>query len=296
MKDNLRQEMSLPFIFTESEGVNVSFEFFPPKSENMEDTLWQSINVLAPMKPNFVSVTYGAGGTTKEATQNIVKEIKRETNLNVAAHLTCVGASKSEIKDIADQYWEEGIKHIVALRGDLPKGHNQGSDGYKYANELVADLKSFHDFEISVGGYPEKHPEASSMEEDLKNLKRKIDAGADRVISQFFIEPKLFIDFHEKARDIGITVPIVPGILPITNFDGAVKFAKLCGTSIPQWLHSLFSGLDEHQQQTKQIIGATVAAEQCRVLYEHGVRDFHFYTLNKAELTLAICHMLGKRV
>lgn len=293
MKEMLRKEMSIPFLSSENNGVQVSFEFFPPKTLQAEETLWQSLKLLAPIKPEFVSVTYGAGGSTRENTHRIVKNIKKETGLEVAAHLTCIGSSKAEIKEIADTYWAEGIKHIVALRGDLPEGHNHDHDDYKYANELVTDLKKYHDFEISVGGYPEKHPEAQTFEEDIENLKRKVDAGANRVISQFFIEPELFLNFYDKARNAGITVPIIPGILPITNIKTVSEFAKLCGASIPKWVYKIFEGLDE-KSGTKQMLATAIAIEQCRVLYEHGISNFHFYTLNRAELVKAICLVLGK--
>ncbi len=276
----------------DTQDLNVSFEFFPPKTEKMETTLWASVELLAPLNPNFVSVTYGAGGETRDRTHEIVKKLKVEKDLNVAAHLTCVGASRGEIDDIARKYWDDGIRHIVALRGDLPEGYDHAPDGYNHANDLVEGLKKIADFEISVAGYPEKHPEASSLEEDLDNLKRKVDAGADRIITQFFMEPETYIDFCDRARGANINVPIVPGIFPVTNFVRTVEFAKDCGTSIPEWMYDIFEKLAD-ESQTRQLVAAIIAAEQCRLLYNDGVRDFHFYTLNRSELVLAICHKLG---
>ena len=287
-------EMYFPFLSSSESDLRVSFEFFPPKTEKMEETLWHSVEQLSPLNPEFVSVTYGAGGTTRERTHDIVTKIHNDKDLNVAAHLTCVGASRGEIDDIARRYWDEGIKHIVALRGDLPEGYGHHSDGYKYANELVEGLKKIADFEISVAGYPEKHPEAETMEQDLENLKRKVDCGADRVMSQFFVDPENFLRFRDMAQEIGINVPIVPGILPITNFSSTVKFSKMCGTNMPAWMSELFEGLDGHPH-TRELVAVNLVSEQCRVLYENGVKDFHFYTLNRAELSLAICHVLGIR-
>ena len=290
--------MSLPFIAPQNCDLRVSFEFFPPKTEKMESVLWESLDVLAPLAPSFVSVTYGAGGTTRTRTHDIVQKIQNRTGVAAAAHLTCIGATKGEIRDIAQAYWDAGIRHIVALRGDAPEEtggkYTPISGGYAYANELVADLKKIAPFSISVAGYPETHPEAVNAQMDLLNLKRKVDAGADRIITQFFIEPEKFLSFRDRARAAGIDVPIVPGILPITNFSKTVEFAHKCGTEVPEWLETLFAGLDD-QPQTRQLVAATVAAEQCRALYAEGVRDFHFYTLNRAELALAICHMLGLR-
>jgi len=286
--------MSLPFILPDSCDINVSFEFFPPKTEKMKKTLWESIEILKPLKPKFISVTYGAGGSTRNRTHEIVTSINKRTGLNAAAHLTCIGASRGEIDDIARRYWDGGIKHIVALRGDLPKDYIPVKDSYNHANELVAGLKRIADFEISVAGYPEKHPEAQDIETDIDNLKRKIDAGADRIISQFFIEPKVFLYFCDKAKAAGINVPIIPGILPITNFKKTVEFAYNCNASIPDWLIALFKDLDI-QKKTRKLVAAMVAAEQCKTLYDNGIKDFHFYTINRAELTMAICHMLGLR-
>ncbi|MCP4355729.1 MAG: methylenetetrahydrofolate reductase [NAD(P)H] [Proteobacteria bacterium] len=286
--------MSLPFILPKDVDFNVSFEFFPPRTEKMEKILWESVELLSPLNPNFVSVTYGAGGLTRDRTHEIVKKLNTERDLNVAAHLTCVGASRGEIDDIARKYWDDGIRHIVALRGDLPEGHDHASDGYDHANDLVEGLKKIADFEISVAGYPEKHPEAVSPQEDLDNLKRKVDAGADRVITQFFVEPMIFLDFCDKAKSAGIDVPIIPGMFPVTNFERTVDFAKMCGATIPEWMHNLFSGLDS-QPETRHLVAEVIAAEQCKVLHDNGVKDFHFYTLNRSDLVLAICHILGLR-
>lgn len=289
-----RGRLSLPFIPPKSCDLEVSFEFFPPKTEKMETVLWESIEVLAPLQPRFVSVTYGAGGTTRARTHDIVTNIQKKTGIPAAAHLTCIGATRGEIDDIARQYWAEGIRHIVALRGDLPAGYTPVAGGYEYASDLVTGLKKIAPFEISVAGYPETHPEARNARLDMVHLKTKVDAGADRVISQFFIEPESFLTFRDRAVAAGVHVPIVPGILPITNFNKTVDFARQCGAQVPQWLAILFEGLDDHPQ-TRQLVAATVAAEQSRVLYANGIRDFHFYTLNRADLALAICHMLGLR-
>jgi methylenetetrahydrofolate reductase (NADPH) len=297
MPQENRGKMSLPFIAPQSCDLKVSFEFFPPKTLKMESVLWDSLHLLAPLQPEFVSVTYGAGGTTRERTHEIVAQINKKTGLHTAAHLTCVGATRGEIDDIAKAYWEAGIRHIVALRGDAPEEagkYTPTPGGYAYASDLVAGLKRVAPFEISVAGYPEKHPEAPSDVADIENLKRKVDAGADRVMTQFFMEPDSFLAFRDRAAAAGISKPLVPGILPITNFHRTVEFAKKCGTKIPDWMQQLFDGLDEHPE-TRQLVAATVAAEQCRVLYANGVRDFHFYTLNRAELVMAICHMLGMR-
>lgn len=294
MKSDNSKEMSIPFVTNDKSGdINVSFEFFPPNSEKMEQTLWNSIKHLAPTNPEFVSVTYGAGGSTRDRTHNVISRIKNETDLGVAAHLTCIGSDKAEIKDIAQKYWEMGIKHIVALRGDLPKGYNQDNEDFKYACDLVAFLKDLHDFEITVGAYPEKHPEAKTLDEDINNLKIKVDAGADRIISQFFMEPKTYLNFEEKVRDKGITVPMTPGILPITNFKQSFKFAESCQVAIPSWMNQIFEKA-ERQKVTKSLIAASIVVEQCRVLYSHGVQNFHIYTLNRHELSLAICHLMGK--
>ena len=277
--------------------VRVSFEFFPPKTEKMEEILWDSIQRLAPLEPAYVSVTYGAGGSTRQRTHATVVRIRRETVLEPAAHLTCVGAAREEIDEVARQYWRSGIRHIVALRGDPPEDvdrYEPHPGGYAYASDLVAGLKRVADFEISVAAFPEVHPEAASAEADLDNLKRKIDAGATRAITQFFFDADIYLRFLDRARAAGVTVPIVPGILPVTNFARVVQFAALCGTRVPGWMADLFEGLDD-RPETRKLVAATVAAEQCRALYANGVNDFHFYTLNRAELTYAICHVLGVR-
>lgn len=280
------------------QDVEVSFEFFPPKTEKMEAKLWDCIERLKPLKPSYVSVTYGAGGSTRERTHATVKRIRQETDLEPAAHLTCVGASRAEIDAIARQYWEDGIKHIVALRGDPPEGINEAyvphPEGYAYAADLVAGLKAIADFEISVAAYPEVHPQAASAEADLDNLKRKVDAGATRAITQAFFDVGSYLDFLEAVDKAGIDVPIVPGILPVTNFTRVKEFGAMTGMAVPGWMGDLFEGLDD-DPDTRHLVAATVAAEQCRVLYANGVKAFHFYTLNRADLSYAICHILGVR-
>lgn len=277
--------------------MNLSFEFFPPGDAEMEATLWRSVQRLAPLAPRFVSVTYGADGSTRTRTHQLVTRIQRETPLTGAAHLTCVGASRGEILDIARQYWDEGVRHIVALRGDPPQGvtcYEPRSDGFAYAADLVAGLKTVADFDVSVAAYPEVHPEAQSAQFDLDNLKRKLDAGATRAITQFFYDVDVFLRFRDRCAAVGICAPIVPGILPITRFPQVLRFAARCGASIPQWLAERFQGLDD-DAETRRLIAASVAIEQVQTLERHGVRDFHFYTLNRAELTYAICHTLGAR-
>lgn len=276
--------------------IDVSFEFFPPKTEKMEAQLWDTFETLAPLDPSFVSVTYGAGGTTRERTHATVARIAETTAIPAAAHLTCVEASKAEIADVANAYWEAGVRHIVALRGDPPAGSKfvPHADGYNSAADLVAGLKALHDFEISVAAYPEVHPEADCADSDMDNLKRKIDAGATRAITQFFYTPDTFFRFRDKAAAAGITTDIVPGIMPVSNFAALQRMSGMCGTSIPEWMAGLFDGLDDHPQ-ARQLVSATVAAEMCRRLYAGDVRHFHFYTLNRAELSYAICHLLGLR-
>lgn len=293
----LSPSMNLP-ITRPGQDVNVSFEFFPPKGKKAEEGLWDAVQELVPLHPAFMSVTYGAGGTTRERTHRTVTRIAQETRVPVAAHLTCIGAKRGEIDDIARQYWDAGIRHIVALRGDMPRDMGRQyvptPGGYAYASDLVKGLKKVADFEISVAGYPEIHPEARSLEEDIESLRRKVDNGASRIISQFFMEPTQFLRWRDMVADAGIGVPVVPGILPITNFPRTVEFAGNCGTQIPEWMSELYAQL-EASPQTKQLVSAIVAIEQCRVLYEYGVDNFHFYTLNRATLTLGICHMLGIR-
>lgn len=277
--------------------VNVSFEFFPPKTDKMKETLWSSITKLEELNPSFVSVTYGAGGTTRERTHNTVKRILDETSLRPAAHLTCVGASKAEINEVIKDYWDAGVRHLVALRGDPPEGSNRYEphpEGYQNAADLVAGIRGVGDFDVSVGAYPEIHPDSPTLAADLDNLKRKIDAGATRAITQFFFEAESYFRFLDHCQSYGINVPIVPGILPVTNFKSLTGFAARCGANVPAWLGEMFEGLDE-RPQTRNLVAASVASEMCRRLYAGGVRDFHFYTLNRAELTYAICHMLGLR-
>ena len=277
--------------------IGVSFEFFPPKTEAMEATLWDSIRTLEPLNPRFVSVTYGAGGSTRERTHATVERIVRETGLKPAAHLTCVDASRGEIDDVARAYWDAGVRHIVALRGDPPRAGEKFAahpDGYASAADLVAGLKRVADFELSVGAYPERHPDAASETADIEHLKRKLDAGASRGISQFFFEPETFFRFRDRAAAAGIGAELVPGILPVSNFAQLLKMAKGCNTAVPAWMARLFEGLDD-KPAARQLVAATVAAELTRRLYAGGVRQFHFYTLNRAELAYAICHLLGLR-
>ena len=277
--------------------IAVSFEFFPPKTEKMEATLWESIQTLEPLQPRFVSVTYGAGGSTRERTHATVERIVRETSLTPAAHLTCVCATREEIDEVARAYWQAGVRHIVALRGDPPE---QGAKfephpgGYANAAELVAGLKKVAPFEISVAAYPEIHPDSPTKAFDLENLRRKIDSGADRAITQFFFSPDCFFRFRDEVAAAGIAVELVPGILPVSNVAQTRKFAASCGASIPLWMDRLFEGLD-NLPAARQLVAATVAAELCGQLYAGGVRHFHFYTLNRAELAYAICHLLGLR-
>jgi methylenetetrahydrofolate reductase (NADPH) len=277
--------------------LRVSFEFFPPKTAAMEEQLWHAVKRLEPLAPQFVSVTYGAGGTTRERTHATVKRIVDETSLRPAAHLTCVGATREEIDRVVREYWDAGVRHIVALRGDPPAGSTSYAPhpgGYAYAADLVAGIRRVADFEVSVGAYPETHPEAASPDADLDNLRRKLDAGATRAISQYFFDVWTFLRFRDRCAKAGITAPIIPGILPVTNFQQVVKFSRMCGASVPGWLAALFDGLDE-DADTRRLVAATVAAEQVRRLQEHGVEDFHFYTLNRADLTYALCHILGMR-
>jgi methylenetetrahydrofolate reductase (NADPH) len=275
----------------------VSFEFFPPRTAEMEARLWQVIKRLEPLAPRFVSVTYGAGGSTRERTHATVRRIRQETTLEPAAHLTCVAASRAEIDAIAADYWAAGVRHIVALRGDPPDGaagYRPHPDGYAYARDLVAGLRRVAPFEISVAAYPETHPEAPSPERDLDNLKSKIDAGASRAITQYFFDVELYLRFRDRAAAAGIRVPIVPGILPVTNFAQVKKFSAACGASIPPWMAAHFEGLDD-DPDTRRLVAASIAAEQCRRLHKNGVHEFHFYTLNRADLIVAICHLLGVR-
>ncbi|HEY8194623.1 MAG TPA: methylenetetrahydrofolate reductase [NAD(P)H] [Hyphomicrobium sp.] len=276
----------------------VSFEFFPPKTEKMEETLWSSISRLAPLQPEFVSVTYGAGGSTRERTHATVTRLLRETELKPAAHLTCVDATKEEVDAVAQGYWDEGVRHIVALRGDPVQGagtqYQPHPGGYKNAADLVAGLKRIGNFEISVAGYPEKHPESVSSEADIDNLKAKVDAGADRIITQFGFDNAHFLRYLEKARAAGIWVPISPGIVPIHNFNQVANFAKRAGATVPSWMARRFEGLED-DSATTHLVAAAVATEQVMGLVDEGIKKFHFYTLNRADLVYAICHLLGLR-
>jgi methylenetetrahydrofolate reductase (NADPH) len=263
----------------------------------METTLWESVQRLESLAPSFVSVTYGADGSTRERTHDTVERIVKETNLTAAPHLTCIGASRGEIDDIAREYWDMGIRHLVALRGDPPQdadGYVPHADGYAYASDLVAGLKNVADFDISVAAYPEVHPEAPSASFDLENLKRKLDAGASRAITQFFFDTDVFLRFRDRVEAAGIESSIVPGILPITRFPQLQHFAAQCGATVPGWLHERFAGLDD-DAETRQMIAANIAIEQARKLRAEGVNEFHLYTLNRSELTVAICHALGVR-
>jgi len=295
--EEARRALEAPLFADVAGDAAVSFEFFPPKTEKMEETLWQSVETLAPLDPRFVSVTYGAGGSTRERTHATVARIVRETAIPAAAHLTCVDASRSEVDDIAREYWAAGIRHIVALRGDPPRAGEKFQprpDGYRNAADLVAGLKRIAPFEISVAGYPECHPDSADDSADLDNLRAKIDAGANRAITQFFFAPETFFRYRDRAAAAGIDVEIVPGIMPVSNFASTQRMAAMCGTDVPQWMARLFEGLDA-LPAARQLVAMAVAAELCRRLYAGGVRAFHFYTLNRAELSYAICHLLGKR-
>lgn len=280
-----------------TEPFSISFEFFPPNTPEMEETLWRSIKRLEPLAPRFVSVTYGAAGSTRERTHRTVRRIVDETSLVPAAHLTCVGATREDINEVADDYWNAGVRHIVALRGDPAAGtttYTPHPGGYACAADLVEGLRKRRDFELSVAAYPEGHPDAISPQQDLDNLKRKIDAGATRAITQFFFFNDVYFRFIERAQRAGITVPIVPGIMPVTNFVQMRKFAQKAGTEVPDSMARLFDGL-ENDPDTRKLVAATVVAEQCTTLARQGVREFHFYTLNRADLSFAICHILGLR-
>jgi methylenetetrahydrofolate reductase (NADPH) len=279
----------------------VSFEFFPPADEAMAQQLWQSVQRLAPLHPSFVSVTYGADGSTRTRTHEFVQRVLSETDLRVAPHLTCVGASREEVLEIARSYWRLGVRHLVALRGDAPPAslsadgrYQPYPDGFAYASDLVGGLAQAGDFEISVAAYPEGHPESGGVDADLQNLKRKVDAGARRAITQFFFDTDLFLRYRDRCATAGINTRIVPGILPITRFPQMLRFAARCGASVPEWLRSRFDGLDD-DPDTRRMIAANVAIEQVQRLRQHGVDEFHFYTLNRAELAYAICHALGLR-
>jgi methylenetetrahydrofolate reductase (NADPH) len=274
----------------------LSFEFFPPRTEVLEQQLWTCIQRLAPLAPRFVSVTYGAGGTTQARTHATVARIVQETQMVVAAHLTCVGATQEEVNAVARRYWDVGVRHIVALRGDPPPGADYAPHpgGYHYASDLVAGLKKVADFEISVAAYPDVHPTAISPVADLENLKRKLDAGASRAITNYFFDTTTYLRFLDLCLAAGIKAPIVPGIMPVSNFAQAVKFSDMCGARVPAWMGRLFEGT-ENDPETRRMIGMVVAAEQVRLLQANGVDEFHFYTLNRPDLTYAIAHVLGVR-
>lgn len=289
--------LAAPLFADVAGDIDVSFEFFPPKTEKMEETLWDSIETLKPLDPRFVSVTYGAGGTTRERTHNTVARIARETGIPAAAHLTCVEATREEIDQVAEEYWAAGVRHIVALRGDPPRAGEKYAThpgGYENAADLVAGLRKLHPFEISVAAYPECHPDSPNPAADIENLKRKIDAGANRAITQFFFEPDTFFRFRDDAAKAGIDAEIVPGIMPVMSFASVQRMSAMCGTDVPAWMERLFEGLDD-RPAARQLVAATLAAELSRKLYAGGVRQFHFYTLNRAELSYAICHLLGVR-
>ena len=273
----------------------VSFEFFPPNTEKMAATLWRSVERLAPLEPRFVSVTYGAGGSTRDRTHQTVERIVRETGLKAAAHLTCVAATRGEIDAVADRYWEAGVRHIVALRGDMPEAgqaYAPHPDGYAYATDLIVGLRRRHNFEISVGAYPEKHPDARNLDQEIDVLKKKWDAGADRAITQFFFEIDDFLRYRDRMAAAKIEMELTPGVLPVTNFQSLTRFAGRCGASVPTWVAERFEGLDD-DVETRTGVAAAVAVELCQRLRAEGVDSFHFYTLNRAELTIAICRMLG---
>ncbi|MCC8428697.1 methylenetetrahydrofolate reductase [NAD(P)H] [Reyranella aquatilis] len=278
--------------------LSVSFEFSPPRTDAAEKTLWETVTRLTPLRPSFFSVTYGAGGSTRQRTHDTVARLKSETGIDAAAHLTCVAATQGEIDDIARAYWDAGIRHIVALRGDPPGGmggaYTPHPGGYANAAALVAGLKKIGNFQISVAGYPEKHPASADEKADLDNLKAKVDAGADRCITQFFFEAEDFLRFRDRAAAAGVNVPIVPGIMPVSNFAAVNRIAGLCGSKVPPWFANMFEGLDD-DLETRRMIAATVAGDLCRRLQSEGVGQFHFYTLNRADLTFAICHLLGVR-
>lgn len=283
--------------YNNSTATRVSFEFFPPKTPEMEETLWRSIRRLEPFQPELVSVTYGAGGSTRERTHDTVKRIVQETSLTPAAHLTCVGASRAETDEVIRAYWDAGIRHIVALRGDMPElgaPYVPHPQGYQSTPELIAGIRKIADFEVIVSAYPEKHPESSSIEADIDLLKQKVDAGATRAISQFVFDTEKHARFLDTVRRAGVEVPLVPGIMPTTNFKGTKRMAERCGASIPKWLDDYYIGLDD-ELETRKLIAAYVAAEQVNRLRAYGFDRFQFYTLNQADLTFAICNVLGVR-
>ncbi len=284
--------------FSSDADLKVSFEFSPPKTDELEEKLWLAIKRLEPLYPDFVSVTYGAGGSTRERTHSTVKRIVDETSLKPAAHLTCVGAERGSIDEVVQSYWDAGVRHIVALRGDPPTGigtrYEPHPGGYAGSPELIEGIKKIGDFEVSVGCYPEQHPDAQTPQSDIEILKRKIDAGADRAITQFFFDPDVFLRFMDRVHAEGITIPIVPGIMPVNGFKGVRRMAESAGASVPKWLIELFTGL-EKDPETRKLVAASLVVEQCLRLRAAGIDQFHFYTMNKADLTFAICHILGVR-
>lgn len=284
--DALNQSLS------EIRDIDVSFEFFPPNTEAMETTLWKSVERLAPLKPKYMSVTYGANSGERDRTHAVVKSIQSQTGVPTAPHLTCVDASELELRTIAKDYWDSGVRRIVALRGDLPPGMEKPA---LYASDLVGILKDVADFDISVAAYPEKHPDAPNDQFDLLNLKRKVEAGANEAITQFFFDTSVFLRFRDRAAAAGIDADIVPGILPVTNYQTLVRFAGMTNVHVPGWLHKLYDGLDKDDQATRNLLGANIAMDMVKVLAKEGVKHFHFYTLNRSELSFAICHMLGLR-
>ena len=295
--EEARRALDAPLYADVAGDMEVSFEFFPPKNDKMDQQLWDAVRTLEPLAPRFVSVTYGAGGTTRERTHATVARIQRETPMAAAAHLTCVEATRAEIDQVAEEYWAAGVRHIVALRGDPPvKGASYSAHpgGYENAADLVRGLRRLHPFEVSVAAYPERHPDSAHEQADLDNLKRKLDAGATRGITQFFFEPETYFRFRDAATKAGIEAEIVPGIMPVMNVASVLRMCAMTGTAVPAWMGRLFEGLDD-RPEARQLVAATVAAELCRKLYAGGVREFHFYTLNRAELAYAICHLLGVR-
>ena len=295
--EEARRALEAPLYADVAGDLDVSFEFFPPKTEKMELQLWDAVRMLEPLGPRFVSVTYGAGGSTRERTHTTVAWIQRETSLAAAAHLTCVEATREEVDQVAREYWAAGVRHIVALRGDPPTAGASYAchpGGYENAAALVAGLKRLHPFEVSVAAYPECHPDSGDAAADLDNLKRKIDAGANRAITQFFFAPETFFRYRDAVAAAGIDAEIVPGIMPVSNFASVVRMSAMCGTEVPAWMARLFDGLDDHPA-ARQLVAATLAAELSRKLYAGGVKQLHFYTLNRAELAYAICHLLGVR-
>lgn len=284
--DALNQSVS------ELKDINVSFEFFPPKTEQMEKMLWKSVHRLAPLKPKYMSVTYGANSGERDRTHEIVKRIQNETGITAAPHLTCVDATREELIDIAKDYWANGIRHIVALRGDLPEGSTEHTS---YAVDLVKLLRDVADFNISVAAYPETHPDAPSSQFDLLNLKKKAEAGANQAITQFFFDAEVFLRFRDRAAAAGIDMELVPGILPVTNYQTLLRFAGFTNVHVPNWLHHMYKDVADDDQTTRNLLGASIAMDMVKVLAKEGVRDFHFYTLNRSDLSYALCHMLGAR-